>query len=42
LFSQDPIRSALIDSCIRVTDNGRESINRSVRIFWLHILWKSL
>lgn len=27
---QDPIRSALIDSCIRVTDNGRESINRSV------------
>lgn len=31
LHSQDPIRSALIDSCIRVTDNGRASINRSVR-----------
>ncbi|CAL5335986.1 unnamed protein product [Camellia sinensis] len=24
----DPIRSAIIDSCIRVTDNGRESIQR--------------
>ncbi|XP_010906506.1 protein ENHANCED DISEASE RESISTANCE 2 isoform X2 [Elaeis guineensis] len=27
---EDPIRSALIDSCIRVTDNGRESIHRNV------------
>lgn len=27
---QDPIRSALIDSCVRVTDNGRENIIRSV------------
>lgn len=28
---QDPVRSAVIDSCIRVTDNGRESIQRKVR-----------
>ncbi|PIA29112.1 hypothetical protein AQUCO_06200006v1 [Aquilegia coerulea] len=27
---QDPARSAIIDSCIRVTDNGRESIHRKV------------
>lgn len=27
---QDPVRSAIIDSCIRVTDNGRESIQRKV------------
>lgn len=27
---EEPIRSALVDSCIRVTDNGRENINRSV------------
>ncbi|XP_031113088.1 protein ENHANCED DISEASE RESISTANCE 2-like isoform X1 [Ipomoea triloba] len=27
---EDPIRSAVIDSCIRVTDNGRESIKRRV------------
>ncbi|KAB1226252.1 Protein ENHANCED DISEASE RESISTANCE 2 [Morella rubra] len=26
----DPARSAIIDSCIRVTDNGRENINRKV------------
>jgi hypothetical protein len=26
---QDPVRSAIIDSCIRVTDNGRESVHRS-------------
>uniref|UniRef100_M1C950 Pleckstrin homology (PH) domain-containing protein / lipid-binding START domain-containing protein n=1 Tax=Solanum tuberosum TaxID=4113 RepID=M1C950_SOLTU len=25
---EDPVRSAVIDSCIRVTDNGRESIQR--------------
>ncbi|GMP98761.1 hypothetical protein CsSME_00046523 [Camellia sinensis var. sinensis] len=28
--NEDPIRSAIIDSCIRVTDNGRESIQRKV------------
>uniref|UniRef100_A0A7N0U781 Protein ENHANCED DISEASE RESISTANCE 2-like n=1 Tax=Kalanchoe fedtschenkoi TaxID=63787 RepID=A0A7N0U781_KALFE len=27
---QDPVRSAVIDSCIRVTDHGRESIQRKV------------
>ncbi|KAK4441186.1 protein ENHANCED DISEASE RESISTANCE 2 [Sesamum alatum] len=27
---EDPVRSAIIDSCIRVTDNGRESIQRKV------------
>lgn len=27
---EDPVRSAVIDSCIRVTDNGRESIQRKV------------
>ncbi|KAF8723103.1 hypothetical protein HU200_022256 [Digitaria exilis] len=26
---EDPVRSAVIDSCIRVTDNGRESLHRS-------------
>ncbi|KAE7996975.1 hypothetical protein FH972_001651 [Carpinus fangiana] len=28
--TEEPVRSALIDCCIRVTDNGRESINRKV------------
>ncbi|KAI5444426.1 hypothetical protein KIW84_012886 [Lathyrus oleraceus] len=27
---QDPVRSAIVDSCIRVMDNGRESINRKL------------
>ncbi|XP_019175547.1 PREDICTED: protein ENHANCED DISEASE RESISTANCE 2-like isoform X5 [Ipomoea nil] len=27
---EEPIRSAIVDSCIRVTDNGRESIQRKV------------
>ena len=27
---QEPVKSAVIDSCIRVTDNGRESIHRKV------------
>ncbi|XP_073146144.1 protein ENHANCED DISEASE RESISTANCE 2-like isoform X2 [Henckelia pumila] len=27
---EDPVRSAIIDSCIRVTDNGRENIQRKV------------
>jgi hypothetical protein len=31
VWVQDPVRSAIIDSCIRVTDNGRESVHRSVR-----------
>ncbi|XP_073111374.1 protein ENHANCED DISEASE RESISTANCE 2-like isoform X4 [Elaeis guineensis] len=36
---EDPIRSALIDSCIRVTDNGRASIHRSV--FYIFTLYSS-
>ena len=28
---QEPIRSAIIDSCVRVNDNGRESMNKKVR-----------
>ncbi|KAG7950201.1 hypothetical protein I3843_13G099900 [Carya illinoinensis] len=28
--NEDPVRSAIIDSCIRVMDNGRESIHRKV------------
>ncbi|XP_030961868.1 protein ENHANCED DISEASE RESISTANCE 2-like isoform X2 [Quercus lobata] len=28
--NQDPVRSTIIDSCIRVMDNGRESIHRKV------------
>ncbi|KAL6980347.1 hypothetical protein U1Q18_021989 [Sarracenia purpurea var. burkii] len=27
---EEPVRSAIIDSCIRVTDNGRESYHRKV------------
>lgn len=27
---QEPLRSAVIDPCIRVADNGRESIHRKV------------
>ncbi|XP_020573491.1 protein ENHANCED DISEASE RESISTANCE 2-like [Phalaenopsis equestris] len=27
---EDPLRSALLDSCIRVTDNGRVNINKNV------------
>ncbi|XP_057427402.1 protein ENHANCED DISEASE RESISTANCE 2-like isoform X2 [Lotus japonicus] len=27
---EEPIRSAIIDSCVRVTDNGRESISRKM------------
>lgn len=34
LYSQDPVRSAIVDSCIRVMDNGRESINRKVSAFF--------
>lgn len=36
--SQDPARSAIIDSCIRVTDNGRENINRKVQIYSVFLL----
>ncbi|KAB1199642.1 Protein ENHANCED DISEASE RESISTANCE 2 [Morella rubra] len=28
--SEEPVRSAILDCCIRITDNGRESINRKV------------
>ncbi|XP_062092946.1 protein ENHANCED DISEASE RESISTANCE 2-like [Humulus lupulus] len=28
--NEEPVKSAIIDSCIRVTDNGRESIHRKV------------
>lgn len=33
---EEPVRSAIIDSCIRVTDNGRESIHR--KVFFLFTL----
>ncbi|XP_077228801.1 pleckstrin homology (PH) and lipid-binding START domains-containing protein isoform X2 [Tasmannia lanceolata] len=36
---EDPIRSAVIDSCIRVTDNGRESINR--KVFFIFTLYNA-
>ncbi|XP_039017410.1 protein ENHANCED DISEASE RESISTANCE 2-like isoform X2 [Hibiscus syriacus] len=36
---QKPGRSAIIDSCIRVTDNGRESIHRNV--FFIFTLYNS-
>jgi hypothetical protein len=32
---QEPVRSAIVDSCIRVTDNGRESVHRSVRSLFI-------
>ncbi|CAL5343577.1 unnamed protein product [Camellia sinensis] len=35
----DPIRSAIIDSCIRVTDNGRESIQR--KVFFIFTLYNT-
>ncbi|XP_058101735.1 protein ENHANCED DISEASE RESISTANCE 2-like isoform X1 [Magnolia sinica] len=37
--NEDPIRSAVIDSCIRVTDNGRESINR--KVFFIFTLYNA-
>ncbi|XP_022850998.1 protein ENHANCED DISEASE RESISTANCE 2-like isoform X1 [Olea europaea var. sylvestris] len=37
--NEDPIRSAIIDSCIRVTDNGRESIQR--KIFFIFTLYNT-
>ncbi|XP_052134102.1 protein ENHANCED DISEASE RESISTANCE 2-like isoform X2 [Oryza glaberrima] len=36
---EDPVRSAIIDSCIRVTDNGRESVHRSV--FYIFTLYNA-
>ncbi|XP_017983568.1 PREDICTED: protein ENHANCED DISEASE RESISTANCE 2 isoform X3 [Theobroma cacao] len=36
---QEPGRSAIIDSCIRVTDNGRESIHR--KVFFIFTLYNS-
>ncbi|KAG6432816.1 hypothetical protein SASPL_104403 [Salvia splendens] len=35
----DPVRSAIIDSCIRVTDNGRESIQR--KVFFIFTLYNT-
>ncbi|XP_028944380.1 protein ENHANCED DISEASE RESISTANCE 2-like isoform X1 [Malus domestica] len=35
--NEDPVRSAIIDSCIRVTDNGRESIQR--KVFFIFTLY---
>ncbi|XAR59980.1 hypothetical protein NMG60_11033183 [Bertholletia excelsa] len=37
--NQDPIRSAIIDSCIRVMDNGRESIQR--KVFFIFTLYST-
>ncbi|KAK9126033.1 hypothetical protein Scep_014879 [Stephania cephalantha] len=34
---EEPIRSAMIDSCIRVQDNGRESIHR--KVFFIFTLY---
>ncbi|KAJ1406400.1 START-like domain superfamily [Sesbania bispinosa] len=36
---EEPIRSAIIDSCVRVTDNGRESINR--KVFFIFTLYNT-
>lgn len=37
--NEDPVRSAIIDSCIRVTDNGRESIHR--KVFFIFTLYNT-
>lgn len=37
--NEDPVRSAVIDSCIRVTDNGRESIHR--KVFFIFTLYNT-
>ncbi|XP_009626094.1 protein ENHANCED DISEASE RESISTANCE 2-like isoform X1 [Nicotiana tomentosiformis] len=36
---EEPIRSAIIDSCIRVTDNGRESFHR--KVFFIFTLYNT-
>ena len=38
--TEEPVRSAIIDSCVRVTDNGRETINR--KIFFIFTLSSNL
>ncbi|KAJ1403096.1 START-like domain superfamily [Sesbania bispinosa] len=38
-MNEEPIRSAIIDSCVRVTDNGRESINR--KVFFIFTLYNT-
>ncbi|XP_076912469.1 protein ENHANCED DISEASE RESISTANCE 2-like [Bidens hawaiensis] len=38
--SEEPLRSAVIDSCIRVTDNGRESFSR--KVFFIFSLYNAL
>ncbi|XP_048232207.1 protein ENHANCED DISEASE RESISTANCE 2-like isoform X3 [Ricinus communis] len=38
--AEEPVRSATVDSCIRVTDNGRESINR--KVFFIFTLYSTL
>ncbi|KAJ4980092.1 hypothetical protein NE237_010872 [Protea cynaroides] len=37
--NQDPVKSATIDSCIRVVDNGREKINR--KVFFIFTLYNT-
>ncbi|KAL5801738.1 hypothetical protein ACOSQ3_033370 [Xanthoceras sorbifolium] len=37
---EEPVRSAIIDSCVRITDNGRESIHR--KIFFIFTLSNTL
>ncbi|QCE09346.1 protein ENHANCED DISEASE RESISTANCE 2-like [Vigna unguiculata] len=37
--NQDPVRSAIVDSCIRVMDNGRESVNR--KVFFIFTLYNT-
>ncbi|KAJ1425953.1 START-like domain superfamily [Sesbania bispinosa] len=37
--NQDPVRSAIVDSCVRVMDNGRESINR--KVFFIFTLYNT-
>ncbi|GKV08312.1 hypothetical protein SLEP1_g19961 [Rubroshorea leprosula] len=36
---EEPVRSVILDSCIRVTDNGRESIHR--KVFFIFTLYNS-
>ncbi|KAH7854579.1 hypothetical protein Vadar_015552 [Vaccinium darrowii] len=36
---EEPVRSAIIDSCIRVTDNGRESYHR--KVFFIFSLYNT-
>ncbi|XP_024991637.1 protein ENHANCED DISEASE RESISTANCE 2-like [Cynara cardunculus var. scolymus] len=37
--TQKPLRSAIVDSCIRVTDNGRESFSR--KVFFIFTLYNT-